>query len=341
LTLKQRVFAMCHEIAHAMFKHMARGKTYQERGFEGKPFIPPLYNHAADFVINDMLIQSNIGEFKQDWLHDQKFTADMLVEDVYRKLYDQAEKEGRIQHLQMPGQGQGQDGPGGNGRTDGQDTHIYSDTAKSDLQWKQAVEQAAAAAKAQGNLPGSIRKLIEQVMEPQVTWKEELRMSLNSVTTKDDTTWSRPNRRWLAMTGDYFPARVGYGAGDVAVVVDTSGSVSQKELQAFINEMSGILNDTHPENLWALSIDAKVHAAERLETEADLEHFYKETLSGGGGTDMTKGFDWAAEEAVPLDAMIILTDGYTPFGSDPGYPVIWVMSSDQQAPFGKNIRISV
>jgi predicted metal-dependent peptidase len=62
---------------------------------------------------------------------------------------------------------------------------------------------------------------------------------------------------------------------------------------------------------------------------------------GGGGTHMPAIFDKLAEEGITPDALVILTDGYTDYGEPPGYPVIWVCTSEQVADHGETIPIKV
>src|SRR5271166_5876030 len=123
LKVEEAVFGVCHEVGHAMWEHMSRGKTYTDTGFDGKDFYPVLWNVATDYVINDMLVESKIGSMRRfdhddpqgrykkgdpEWLLDAKYKSTMSGEEVYRDLLKDAKK---------------QKGGGGKG---GQDTHIFS-----------------------------------------------------------------------------------------------------------------------------------------------------------------------------------------------------------------------
>jgi predicted metal-dependent peptidase len=61
----------------------------------------------------------------------------------------------------------------------------------------------------------------------------------------------------------------------------------------------------------------------------------------GGGTDMPAIFTQIEKENFHPDALIILTDMYTDYGDAPGYPVIWVATSDKVASHGETIQIHV
>jgi predicted metal-dependent peptidase len=62
-------------------------------------------------------------------------------------------------------------------------------------------------------------------------------------------------------------------------------------------------------------------------------------VKGGGGTDLTRIFDWVQSERIAPQAAIVFTDGYTPYGQSPTYPVMWAMSTDVVAPFGTTIHV--
>ena len=89
LSINEAVFVVCHEIGHAMWMHMSRGKQYLDMGFDGKQFIPMLWNVAGDFIINDMLVKSEVGKMPKIGLLDSKYEYTMLVDDVYRDLLEE------------------------------------------------------------------------------------------------------------------------------------------------------------------------------------------------------------------------------------------------------------
>lgn len=88
LTINEAVFVLCHEIGHAMWQHMSRAKMYSDMGFDGKPFVPLLWNVAGDYVINDMLVKSKIGKMPKIGLLDEKYEYTELVDDIYRKILE-------------------------------------------------------------------------------------------------------------------------------------------------------------------------------------------------------------------------------------------------------------
>jgi len=371
LTVQERVFALCHEIGHAMFMHIPRSKFYKDAGFDGRDFSPFIWNVAGDLVINPTLISAKIGRIKEGWLLDKKYNDTWLVDDVYRDLlkrYPPPPQSSQAGSGEGSGSGEDGDGGGEGGGEAGEndetpvtarekavaegvgiphDTHITSGEtpaqASDEEGWKQAVAAAAANAKAIGNLPGSLERFVEQFLEPQITWKEKLRHAVNNAISYESTSWRKVNRRAMHQYSIVLPGHTGYGAGVVVVAVDTSGSIGTDELAAFAGEMQSILTDTVPERLIAMPCDARVYDEAELTTAGDLEHFFQHKLKGGGGTSFVPVFEWLDEENIRPDALIYLTDMYGSFPeSPPPYPVIWVSTTDvSEAPFGEVLNITI
>lgn len=341
MTLPEAVFVCCHEIGHAMWMHLDRGKRYIDTGFDGKQFSPELYNIAADYVINDMLIRCKVGTMPKIGLHDQKYTHDMLVDDVYRDLYKKAKK------IPMPGSGQCAGDPTGqanDGGVDGKspmDAHIYKPAGVGDAEMKRAIQSAASQAKAMGNLPAELERFVNEILQPKVNWRERLRFLVTRAAERDTTTWTTPHRRRLITQKIYFPSYTGIGCGTIVFATDTSGSMGQREYDAAVSELADILNTCRPEGVWALSCDAAVHTAELLPTHHDLVSEPIQ-MKGGGGTDFRPVFQWVEDNGVEPVVLIFFTDlmGCFPDRAPP-FPVVWIATMDGEAPFGETVKIEV
>ncbi len=346
LDLKEAVFVTCHEIGHMMWMHMHRARVFADTGFEGQPFSGELWNVAGDYIINDMLVKSGIGAMPKMGLHDpQQFTSEMLTDDVYRKLWQQAPKI----KISMPGnagqgQPQGQPGnqPAGKGGQKSFDMHIHELSKSSDQDVKRAIATAKEAAKAMGKMPAALERLVDEYLKPKVTWKEKLRHEVTRAISREATTWASPHRRRLVTTGIYFPSYTGFGAGLVVVVFDTSGSIGQTELNMFMSELNDILQTTRPRGVILMSCDAKVYedAIHHLEDGEDIMN-HPPVIKGGGGTSFIPPFQWVEDQGLEPAALVYLTDlcGGFPAGA-PKYPVIWCSTMEgQQAPWGETIFI--
>lgn len=352
LDLPEAVFLCCHEIGHAMWEHMGRGRKWMELGLDGQPFSFGLYNVAADYVINDMLVKSQIGRMPKGGLLDPKFTGDMLVEDVYRELLKK--------NPPPPPQG-GASGAGGEGGEGGEapegssgtasnegvggkqpmDTHVYEAAAVSEAEMKRAIATAVHQAKAMGKMPGTLERWVEEVLHPQVNWKERLRLLVTRTVSRESTTWSSPHRRRLVSQHVYLPSYTGFGAGEIVCVTDTSGSMGSKEFDASWAEFSDIIMNCKPERLWLMACDARVHNVHELPSYHDVYQERPEML-GGGGTSFVPAFEKVEEMNLSPVLMVYFTDGYGTFPDEPPpYPVIWVMTTDVVPPFGEVVKVEI
>ena len=255
-------------------------------------------NIAMDLRINAHLIEMSVGACNPSWLYDPKIKADEVFEDVYRKIYKKCEDDGgkggkpgdqgnpatNRGKPQQPTTGSGdQPKPPTYGDTqrggrpdkqaqDGQFDEVlepYQDpvTGKEDLprevEFTEAIARAAAAAKAIGKLPGSLQRMVDAILEPQVDWKDHIRMVLTGKIGRRRESWDTPNRRRIVLNpAIYLPGRRGHGANDVTVVIDNSGSISETELTTFFSEATAILADCRPKLVRVIWCDWEVRRVE-------------------------------------------------------------------------------
>ena len=326
LTVQEAVGVTCHEIGHAMWHHMSRAKYYVDLGFEGQKFHPIVWNIAGDYVINDMLKKCGVV-LPKEGCFSTKYTSDWLVDDVYRELMKDAK------HQQMDGDGKG------DGNQPGFDKHIYETEQVSKAEMRRAIQSAYDTAKAIGNVPGELKRFADQLLEATVDWREKLRHLVITRAQRDTSTWTRPHRRRLTAQRMYMPRAAGFGCGTIVVAIDTSGSVGDKELKAFLSELADILRTCKPEIVWVLGADAAVATAVELPGDTDISGNPPE-VGGGGGTDFRPVFEWVNDKGISPDALVYLTDMMGPFPKDaPGYPVIWGATTDTKGPFGETVAV--
>ncbi len=326
MKLPQRVFVMCHEIAHAMWMHMSRAKKYMETGFDGHVFDAGRWNRAGDYVINDMLVNCKIGKMPDCGLHDpSKYTSVMSADEVYRLLEDDPEDG---------------DGPGeGEGGT--MDHHIAADSDTTEAEMKRVVASAADTAKSQGKLPADLERFVEQMLNPKVAWSELLRKAFERCAGRDSVTYTKPHRRRLITQGLILPSYTGYAAGDVVFVQDTSGSMNEKEVAQGLGECDNIIQDCQPKSTVLLGCDAAINSVHWLYQGDSLADNIP-PLGGGGGTSFVPPFEWIEEQGILPATVVYFTDMYGDFPDDPGYPVIWCSTSeDEVAPFGETIFVEM
>lgn len=347
----ERVFVLAHEVHHVIDRHPARMNHYRSVGkLRDLTWSPQLFNICADFVINRTLVDEDIGSINPEWLFDPTVKSSDLVEDVYERFYKNSSGSSSTHKQHKKGGGRPDKTAQDNGGRFDEVLPPHTDpvTGREDApgehEFQEAVARAAAAAKAVGKLPGTFKRMIEDIMHPQVDWREHVRMLIAGKIGNRHETWDRPNRRRLVLNPIIVtPGRRGFGAETVAVAVDTSGSIGPKELSAFFAEIGGILSDVKPKNIVVIWCDAAVKRVDEVSSLAELEHVRIMGGAGGGGTDFCPPFEYLAEHHIRPEAMIYLTDMLGPFPADkPAYPVIWCSTSKGvKAPFGEVVEISV
>jgi predicted metal-dependent peptidase len=340
--LNERIFIVAHEIMHCIWNHcglmhsfIKRGKISYPDGSE-LPYDQQTMNVATDLVINDTLIESKVGTYNKDWLHDKQYavSTDSAI-DAYKKVFQQQQGKGGggspngkgfDQHL-APGTSQGKDP----GTAAGQ---------RNEVEWQTQVAAAANAARAQGKLPAGLERLLGEILNPQVDWKDKIAALFARKVGSGSYNWRRPDRR-LIVRDIYSPGRSGFGAGTVVVGVDTSGSIGEKELNMFFAEMAGILEDVRPKRLVIMWCDAHVHRVDEAEEPQDLNTIRAKGAPGGGGTSFIPVFDEIEKMGLEPDALVYLTDGMGSFpNKPPSYSVIWGNIYPQSKyPFGDVVDV--
>lgn len=322
LTVPQVVWGLCHEVGHVIGQHALRCGTRNHRG----------WNYAGDAWINDTLTDARVGDPIPNTV-DMPGSKDDTVENIYDRL---------PKHGGGGGQGEGEyDLPGGTGEDiiygDGQNNGkpLSPDEAREiGGQIKIEIAQAAQAAKMRGKLPAKLAEIVADILEVTTPWYEILEKHCVA-RVNQGISWRRPNKRFADVylpSTDKLPQM-----GELVTQVDVSGSINKTELAYYNGHLSRIIEQCRPSAVHVLYVNAKVHRHDTFGAGEDV----KLEFFSGGGTDMPVGFDYLAEQGISPDVMVILTDGYTPFGDDPGYPVVWCISSDLQAPWGENVHFEI
>jgi predicted metal-dependent peptidase len=223
------------------------------------------------------------------------------------------------------------------------DTVTGAEEVPSEQEFIEAVARAAASAKAIGKLPGSVQRWVDSILEPQVQWRDHIRMVLAGKLGQRKETWATPNRRRIVLNPMiYMPGKKGHGCEDVTVVVDNSGSITEKEMTAFFTEASAILADCRPKLVRVIWCDAQVQRVEEARCLDELADIRVKGSPGGGGTSFVPPFDWLSERGIEPDTLVYLTDMQGRFPADPKtYPVVWCATTGIKGPFGETVQIDV
>lgn len=169
-----------------------------------------------------------------------------------------------------------------------------------------------------GDIPGGIKDLIRYRAKHVVPWESVVRRFLGTSRANISWTKKRLSRRYRTRPGTKLEGRA-----TILIAIDSSGSISNEELAAFMTELWAA-HQTRLVDLWAVICDAAI-------TEV-IHPIRKITLiEGRGGTDFRPVFEWALLEQnhPPFDGLIYLTDGYGPAPAQrPRIPTLWVITHD-------------
>jgi predicted metal-dependent peptidase len=163
-----------------------------------------------------------------------------------------------------------------------------------------------------GDTPAGWQRWADEVLEPVVNWRGVLRSAVRrgvaDVAGRVDFTYRRPSRRAAAMPDVILPS-LRQPLPTVAVVIDTSGSMSDDMLSQILGEVGALLTSVGVarNRLHVVCCDAQAYAAQRVLNVRDVR------LLGGGGTDMGAGLAATVDLTPRPDLVIVLTDGHTPW----------------------------
>lgn len=309
-------FLFGHEVLHCVYDHLARCGDR----------IPKVFNIANDFCVNADLKKHRIGTFitTVPCLYDIKY-ENWSSEEIYDDLMKNAEKiniDDLFQKLldeHIDGGGDDQEKQGGSKRpklSEKERQEIYDEI-------KEAVLSAAQTCEA-GSLPANVRRMIQELTEPKLNWRELLRQQLES-SVKSDFTWMRPSRRNWHMDA-IMPGMDRDTAIDICVMLDASGSISDTMLRDFMAEVAGIMEQFGNYRIHVATFDTTVFNPQDY-TSDNLEDISEYEITGGGGTDFECIFSYLKQAEIEPKRLVVFTDGY-PFGSwgDENYAdTLWIL----------------
>lgn len=329
LKSKEVEFLFGHEVLHNVYDHI--GRTGKERD-------NMLFNCAADYCVNADLLQFGIGDRINPCLFDHKYKG-WSAEEVYDDLYQNAEKinlDDLIEQL-LDDHLEGDSGGDNDSDSESNDGRPRLSSAERQAikdEIREAVLQAAQATGA-GNLPSGVARLIKNMTQPVIDWRELLQQQIAS-TVKSDFTWMKPSRR-----GWHFDAVMpGMKPGeqiDVVIGIDASGSINNSDIEAFMTEIKNIMESYDEYKIQVWSFDTSVYNHEEFSSD-NLDDIRDYEPKGGGGTDFMANWDYMKENNIQPKKFIMFTDGM-PFGSwgEENYcDTVFIIKGNEQVvpPFG-------
>lgn len=311
---------IAHELGHLIYLTELRQGNRDRDGF----------NIASDIAINSLLSRDNFklpkGGLVPDYNDEIKVGFGKKIkncsEKIAEELYDELpkltiDKNGNIYAETGSGKnkkkekigvmldGHIQSGKGKKGRGIG-----LSEAEKRELEqkWKDRLIEAYTTAKMKGNVPVGIERMIGKLDENKIDWKTLLqRYLMNSL--PYDYTYARPSKKSISV-GEYMPDILKEKI-DIAIMIDLSGSVGQKEYTEFMSEIIGLARAFQERiTMHFYSHDVEAYNGGIIQN-GNIENIKNLKLKGGGGTSHKPAFEKLSEELRECKAVIFFTDGYS------------------------------
>ena len=339
LSVKKLEFLFGHEILHCVFDHFGRVGSRDRR----------LSNIAQDYAVNQILVDERVGQ-KIDEVqicYDSKYRG-KAWEEIYDELYEKAEKmtmeellealgDTLDEHINEDGDGEGdgqgsgdKEGKSGKPRFSKEEAQAIRDEIK------QAMIQSAAAAGA-GNVPMGVQRLIKDLTEPKMNWRELIRMNIQSII-RNDYSFARPSRKAMH-SGAILPGMKNDETIDVAIAIDMSGSIGVEDATVFLSEVKGIMDQYQDYAIDIWCFDTEIYAHERI-THDNGDDLLSYEPKGGGGTDFEANWEYMKSIALQPKKFIMFTDGYpgSTWGDEDYCDTLFIVKgSDNIAPFGQTV----
>lgn len=347
---KELLGVLCHEATHVAALHPIRRRS-RNHG---------LWNVACDVEVNHVVVNMEYFTLPANAIPGETGTAEMH----YDKMYDEAKKNSCSCGQPQEGEGEGDseeeggDGGGSSPETSernqdcphhgkGWGCKIMEPELGPGETWKDVAEEikdnvrnAVTSARMAGKLPAGMERFIDDFLTPKLQWDEILRRFVESVY-EQYRTWSRPNRRYLhrgvALPGTGHKARV----SEIAIAIDTSGSIGNTELQQAAAEVRSVLEECYPADttipiIW-------------FDSTTYVDYVTREDVlvpKGGGGTRFAAIMERFEEDAMTQKGLVVITDGYCgDFGEEPEVPVLWVVfgsyADSFEPPFGEVVELEL
>jgi predicted metal-dependent peptidase len=180
---------------------------------------------------------------------------------------------------------------------------------------RQVAQACVQHAREAGTTPAGLLRWADELLRPTVDWRKalaaELRRAVADTAGAVDYSYRRPSRR-AAVAGQVVLPALRRPVPEVAVVCDTSGSMTEDLLAASLAEVEGLLRAVGlARQVRVIACDAAAGPARRVSSARQVE------LVGGGGTDMGAGLAAAALLRPRPAISVVLTDGFTPWPEQP------------------------
>jgi len=338
LSVKKLEFLFGHEICHCVFDHFGRVGSRDRQ----------LSNIAQDYAVNQILVDERIGEkiTEVKICYDPKYRG-LAWEEIYDILYEKAEKISMPDLLKQLGDlldehiNEDGSGPGKEGDKEGKGKGMPGMTKEEAQQIRDEIKEAmiqSAAAAGAGKVPAGIQRMIKDMTEPKISWRDLVRQEIQSII-RNDYSFTRPNRKSMH-SGAILPGMKEATTIDIGISIDMSGSIGQEDATVFLSEVKGIVDqyEDFKINLWCF--DTAIYNHQEF-TQDNSEELFEYEPQGGGGTDFEVNWTFMQENGIQPKKFIMFTDGYPcgGWGEEDYCDTIFIVkgNTEAEAPFGQTV----
>ena len=302
----ERIFLIVHEAMHVALLHMLRLADREHRK----------WNKACDHYINLMLIERGF-RMPQNGLADSKYKG-LSSDEIYALLPDPPPDDSFTLDLEP--------------------NIAPVDSITQDIQdiLIRAAMQSKMHGDAPGSIPGDIEIFLNKLLNPKLPWQRILQKYIQNLS-KHDYSWRKPNRRFLP--NHYLPSMFSEKLMDIAIAIDSSGSVSDDDFRVFVSETHGILKMMKPDKITLIQFDKVIKSVDNIGSIRDLMNV---KFIGRGGTRIEPVMEWAKENQPKL--LLVFTDGEFNFYNT-GYKTntVFLIHNNPrfESPYGKVINYEI
>ncbi len=333
LPLSQAITAEAHEIGHLITDSFERGKDKD----------PKIWNIAADQPWNELLLNSHYEPIREEfggWVCEKRFFG-FTAEEVYYQLIKENPSMNtfdEILYVDENGNVKTQDGKTVGQITDENGNPICGDIAQKQFSeyWKEKVKEAETFAKYEGKLSAGMERIIDEVFKPR--WSARAILERYITTDLAQENWKYADKKRSGKV--IFPAEreeelvVGFA-------VDTSGSMSEKEMAICKGAISNIFSVCENVRVEVVECDANTQDIYEINRN-NLTHFLaKKSFKGGGGTDYRPVIEFFNKKHPKV--LLYATDlCCSDYGHPKGYEVLWLKVGNERydkPPYGKVIPL--
>ncbi len=369
LSVAQVQYVLAHEAMHCALSHFAR-RQHRDRH---------RWDVACDYAVNPLLLNDGL-EPPPGVLVQEKFdgmTAEEIYpcidntdadEPMDRHVYDGDEGQGSSsdqgpagdqggEHPPEDGEPEpeadGDSGPGDAERQepdpgeagDGEDQErgasqppplSAAEQEALAVQWQQRLAGAAQQAMQAGKLGGGMARLVDHLLQPQLPWRMLLARYMTAAA-RDDYSYMRPSQR---REGDAIMPSLRSAQVEVAVAIDTSGSIDNEEIAEFMAEVNAIKGQVRARVL-LLACDSEMDKDAPWVFEPWEEFGPPRHFNGGGGTRFDPVFEWLERQDRQPNLLVYFTDAKGHFPrAEPTFPTVWLVKGRAPVPWGQRIQLN-